>query len=108
MAVRTALAFGDDGDDDVFRLFEYWTPRIVHSMKGRELRFEEIQEALGIPRNILTDRLKSLVQDGVLEKVRYSNAPKRYRYHLSASGEELAEILQALQAWNRKHRPEQP
>ena len=38
------------------------------------------QESLGIARNVLTDRLNRLVEEGILERVRYSERPERYEY----------------------------
>ena len=66
-------------------------------------RFEAIQNSLGIARNILTDRLNTLVAGGVLEKRMYTEKPQRYEYHLTAKGKELIPILQDLERWGKRH-----
>ncbi len=46
-------------------------------------RFDEFQKSSNVAPNILSRRLKELVDDGLLEKVCYSSTPPRYEYHLS-------------------------
>ncbi|MCX2183731.1 helix-turn-helix domain-containing protein [Streptomyces sp. SKN60] len=66
-------------------------------------RFDRIARNTGAPRDILTARLKRLVEAGVLEKVAYSERPKRYEYRATPSGEELAPVLLTLMAWGDRH-----
>ena len=58
-------------------------------------RFDEFQESLGIARNVLTDRLNRLVDEGILERTRYNERPQRYEYRLTSKGEELRLALEA-------------
>lgn len=81
---------------------EWWTPLIISSIAGGSHRFEEIQSGLGIARNILTDRLTTLVVHEVVEKRQYSAKPKRYEYHLTAKGEEVLPAFELLAAWGAK------
>lgn len=81
---------------------EWWTPLIIHSIHEGNQRFEEIQASLGIARNILTDRLVTLVSNGVVSRNEYNSRPQRYEYRLTESGEELIPILQMLGAWGDK------
>jgi DNA-binding HxlR family transcriptional regulator len=64
---------------------------------------ESIQNSLGIARNILTDRLNTLVAGGVLEKRLYTEKPQRFEYHLTAKGLELVPILKDLENWGSRH-----
>lgn len=82
---------------------EWWTPLVVWVINGGAHRFEEIQGGLSIARNILTDRLNTLVTGGVIEKRQYSTKPQRFEYHLTAAGLELVPILQTLEAWGSKN-----
>ncbi|MEU8617618.1 helix-turn-helix domain-containing protein [Streptomyces sp. NPDC048623] len=66
-------------------------------------RFDRIARNTGAPRDILTARLKRLVEAGVLEKVAYSERPRRYEYRATPSGEELAPVLLTLMAWGDRH-----
>ena len=82
---------------------EWWTPLIIMSVSSGAFRFESIQNSLGIARNILTDRLNTLVAGGVLEKRMYTEKPQRYEYHLTAKGLELVPILKDLERWGTRH-----
>lgn len=70
-------------------------------------RFDSIQARLGIARNILTDRLNTLVDAGLLERVPYSERPARHEYRLTAMGHDFHPVLEALENWgNRWMRPD--
>jgi len=62
-------------------------------------RFDDIQRDLGISRKVLTERLKWLVAQGVLEQRAYSERPVRYDYVLTGKGRELVDVLMAITAW---------
>jgi DNA-binding HxlR family transcriptional regulator len=64
-----------------------WSVLIFKSVKEGNHRFEEIQEHLGTPRNILTDRLTTMLKLGILTKVQYSEFPKRFEYHINPDGD---------------------
>ncbi len=75
---------------------ERWTLLIVRDALLGLHRFEEFQESLGIARNVLTARLNRLVDEGILERVRYSERPQRYEYHLIQKGYDLDVALAGL------------
>jgi DNA-binding HxlR family transcriptional regulator len=87
---------------------ERWTLLIVRDVFLGLRRFDEIQENLGIARNVLTDRLNRLVDEGILERVRYSERPERFEYRLTEKGRELNIALTALRQWGDKYVSEQP
>ena len=87
---------------------ERWTLLIVRDVFLGRRRFDQLQESLGIARNVLTDRLNRLVEEGVLERVPYSERPARYEYRLTAKGRELNVALTALRQWGDKHLSEKP
>ena len=60
-------------------------------------RFEEMREELGISRNILTDRLNTLVESEVLHRVPIDNGHHEYR--LTRKGADLYEVLVAIMQW---------
>ena len=62
-------------------------------------RFDDLQQSLGIARNLLTDRLCRLVENEVLEKVPYQDHPVRYEYRLTPRGLDLSQPLVALMRW---------
>lgn len=78
---------------------DWWTLLIVRDVALERHRFEEIQQNLGIARNVLTERLTWLVDNGILERRRYQERPERFEYHLTAKGDGLFQVLMALWAW---------
>ncbi|MEW1697334.1 winged helix-turn-helix transcriptional regulator [Streptomyces sp. NPDC093249] len=66
-------------------------------------RFDRIARNTGAPRDILTSRLKRLVEAGILEKVPYSEHPPRFEYRATRAGEELQPVLMTLMAWGDRH-----
>lgn len=81
---------------------EWWTPLVVWSIYFGANRFEALQTDLGTARNILTDRLNTLVLHGVVEKRQYSEKPRRFEYHLTEMGNELIPVLTNLEVWGNK------
>ena len=75
---------------------EWWTPLIVREVFWGRRRFDEIQGDLGISRNILTDRLTTLVDDGVFERRNIAQTGTRWEYHLTEKGRDLFPVLMAL------------
>jgi DNA-binding HxlR family transcriptional regulator len=87
---------------------ERWTLLIVRDVALGLRRFDQLQENLGIARNVLTDRLSRLVDEGILERVPYSERPPRYEYRLTEKGTELRVALAALRQWGDKHLSDEP
>ncbi len=78
---------------------EWWTLLIVRDVFNGIRRFDDLLEHLGISRNILTDRLNSLVDKGVLKRARYQERPVRYEYRLTEKGLDLLPILLLMMRW---------
>ena len=87
---------------------ERWTLLIIRDVFLGIRRFDELQESLGVARNVLTDRLNRLVGEGVLERVPYSARPTRYEYRLTAKGRDLNIALSGLRQWGDKYLNEKP
>jgi DNA-binding HxlR family transcriptional regulator len=88
-------------------LGERWTLLILREAVNGSTRFSEFREALGVASDVLTGRLATLVEAGVLDKRPYREASSRtrYSYHLTDSGAELKVILGALQQWGDTRLP---
>ena len=80
-----------------------WTLLVIRDAFQGVSRFEQWQERLGVARNVLAARLKTLVQHGVLEPKLYSERPPRNEYVLTARGKDLYAVLVTLHAWGAKH-----
>ncbi|WP_326565589.1 helix-turn-helix domain-containing protein [Amycolatopsis rhabdoformis] len=80
-------------------LGDWWTPLVLRDAFYGVTRFDEFQQALGIARNTLADRLRRLVDEGLLEKVAYQTEPMRYDYLLTDKGKDFFGVLAAMTAW---------
>ena len=78
---------------------DWWTPLIVRDLLFGVGRFDEIQERLGISRNVLTQRLELLVENGVVERQPYQDNPPRFDYVLTGKGRDLWFVIQAMKQW---------
>ena len=78
---------------------EPWSPLILRDVFVGIDRFEKIQADLGISRKVLSERLKWLVESGVLERRLYETHHLRYKYVLTAKGTELVDLLMVMVAW---------
>ena len=87
---------------------ERWTLLIIRDVLLGIRRFDEMQEDLGIARNVLTERLNRLVDEGVLERVLYSEHPERYEYQLTKKGLDLNIALSALRQWGDDYLSDKP
>jgi DNA-binding HxlR family transcriptional regulator len=87
---------------------ERWTLLIIRDAFLGVRRFDQFQASLGIARNVLTDRLGRLVEEGILDRVRYSERPERFEYRLSPKGRDLAVALAGLRQWGDKYLSEKP
>lgn len=80
-----------------------WTLLVLRDCFLRVRRFELFQERLGITRPILADRLRKLVEAGVLEKAPYQRRPTRYEYRLTPKGLDLFPVIMAIVHWGDVH-----
>jgi DNA-binding HxlR family transcriptional regulator len=85
------------------RVGEWWSILILRDASLGLTRFDDFQQSLGIAPNILTRRLKALVEAGLLERRRYSERPPRDEYVLTQAGRDFRPVLWALLAWGNKH-----
>ena len=87
---------------------ERWTLLIIRDAFLGLRRFDQFLESLGIARNVLTDRLGRLVDEGILDRVRYSERPERYEYRLTRKGRDLGIALAGLRQWGDKYLSDRP
>jgi DNA-binding HxlR family transcriptional regulator len=78
---------------------EWWTLLILRDCFLGIRRFDDFVERLGISRNVLTTRLDTLVDAGVLDRRPYDDARGRYDYLLTDKGRALWPVMTALRQW---------
>lgn len=90
-------------------LGERWTMLVVREVFLGNRRFDQMAARLGVARNVLTARLSRLVDEGVLEKVRYQERPERFEYRLTEKGIDLWPVIVSLiQFGDRYYAPDGP
>jgi DNA-binding HxlR family transcriptional regulator len=82
-----------------------WTMLVIRDAFTGARRFEEFQQRLGIARNVLSDRLSRLVDEGILERRPYQERPERFEYRLTEKGLDLFPVLMSLMKWGDRHAP---
>jgi DNA-binding HxlR family transcriptional regulator len=84
---------------------ERWTLHVLRECFLGIRRFEDFRRNIGIARNILSDRLNTLVAEGILRRELYSEHPPRSEYRLTRKGVELYGILLELMKWGNRWSP---
>lgn len=82
---------------------EWWSMLILRDAFLGVTRFDELQQRLGISRNILNQRLGRLVGAGVPEKVPYREHPPRFDYRLTDKGRDLWPVIVAMRQWGDRY-----
>ncbi|MCB5191546.1 helix-turn-helix transcriptional regulator [Methylobacillus arboreus] len=80
-----------------------WSLLIVRDAFDGMHRFGDFQRSLGVARNILSDRLRRLVDAGILETQPASDGTAYQEYVLTAKGESLFPVVVALRQWGERH-----
>lgn len=83
-----------------------WTLLVIRDLfLGKHLYREIMQSPEGIASNILANRLQRLEQEQFVTKRAYQLNPVRYEYYLTAKGQDLQPVIQALAKWGIKYIP---
>lgn len=85
---------------------ERWSLLIIRDILLGRRRFGQIQESLGVARNVLTTRLRRLEESGLIEPRPYQQRPLRYEYFLTEKGLDLWPVLVSLIHWGDKYYPQ--
>ena len=84
-------------------LSDRWTFLILREAFFGVRRYGQLQRNLGIARNVLAERLRQLVSDGMLERVRYRMNPDWYEYRLTERALDLYPVIVGLMRWADRH-----
>jgi DNA-binding HxlR family transcriptional regulator len=82
---------------------ERWTILVLRDVFLGRRRFDQIQQSLGVARNVLAARLDRLVAEGILERVPYQERPLRHEYLLTAKGVDLWPVTVELLRWGDRY-----
>jgi DNA-binding HxlR family transcriptional regulator len=80
-----------------------WTALLVHDLSEGARRFSELEHSCqGISPRTLAERLRVLEQEGVIERRSYPERPPRVEYELTAKGEAMLPIIEAMRAFGHQ------
>ena len=82
---------------------DHWSLLIVRDVRNGLVRFSALRGNLGVAKNILTVRLRALVEHDVLETVPAADGSAYAEYALTDKGRALLPILGAIRAWGTEH-----
>ena len=87
-------------------LQEKWVLHIVRALLERPRGFNDLQRAIGgANTSTLSQRLEQLTRLGIVDKTVVSTMPPKVRYELTTAGVALQEVIDAIDAWGRRHMP---
>ncbi|MER6142105.1 winged helix-turn-helix transcriptional regulator [Streptomyces sparsogenes] len=78
---------------------DWWSLLVLREIARGHVRFDRLAGELGVSRKILSERLRTLTDHGVLERRPYQDRPPRYEYVLTERGYGLVPVLVSLQDW---------
>jgi DNA-binding HxlR family transcriptional regulator len=87
---------------------EKWSLLAIREVFLGSFKFNEIQDNTGAPRDVLSDRLRKLVESGVMQRTPYQEHPQRFDYRLTPMGADLFGAITVLREWGDRHCGEPP
>src|SRR3954453_7457604 len=86
------------------RIADKWTALVIQILAHGTMRYAELQRAIGdISQKMLTQTLRSLERDGLVQRTVHPVVPPKVEYSLTRLGRTLIEPLQGLCRWSEKH-----
>lgn len=77
-----------------------WSGAVVRSLLAGRIRFTELAASVpGISDRLLSERLKELEAEGIVERTVIPLTPVRIEYRLTAKGRDLAQVFDAISSW---------
>ncbi len=83
-----------------------WTALVIYALARGTMRFGQLQRELGLTQKVLTQTLRDLERDGVVQRTVYPVVPPKVEYALTDLGATLIDPLTAICRWAEAHLPE--
>ena len=81
-----------------------WAVLILHYLEDGPVRFNELQRLMPkMTHATLSVQLKTLIENGLVERKQYESVPLKVEYSLTAIGKEFHPVIEALQEWGQKY-----
>jgi DNA-binding HxlR family transcriptional regulator len=82
-------------------LSQRWTALVIYQLLFGTQRFSEIQSAIGISGKVLSERLKDLEHQGIVNREVIPNTPVVIEYSLTEKGQSLEPIIREIENWSQ-------
>jgi DNA-binding HxlR family transcriptional regulator len=83
---------------------DHWTPLVIYALEEGTMRFGQLLNRIGgISKKMLTQTLRELERNGLVQRVVYPVVPPVVEYSLTPLGQTLIEPMRALQVWAYAH-----
>ncbi|MDD3477272.1 MAG: helix-turn-helix domain-containing protein [Candidatus Izemoplasmatales bacterium] len=76
-----------------------WVGLIVNQLLDRPKRFSELESEIHVSGKMLSERLKELEQEGVIQRNVYPETPVKIEYELTDKGRSLAPVMASIAGW---------
>lgn len=81
-----------------------WKPVILYCLRSDTRRFGEIGARIpSISRKVLTDQLKELEEDNLIQRKHFKEIPPRVEYSLTELGKSMAPVFTEMEKWGLTH-----
>ncbi|WP_417366412.1 winged helix-turn-helix transcriptional regulator [Glutamicibacter arilaitensis] len=88
------------------RLGDKWTPLVLLALAGGAQRFSALRQGIGaVTPKVLTNTLRNLERDGLVQRTVYAQVPVRVDYELTDLGRGILEPMEILRLWSEEHVP---
>lgn len=81
-----------------------WKILIITELLKKNLRFSELKNRVGCTAKILSNCLKELEEDGLIEKIDYKTHPPKVEYFLTDIGKTLLPVVEAMREWGKDYK----
>lgn len=78
-----------------------WTTLILYQLLDGPQRFNEIESALPVSGRLLSERLKELEKEGIVQRKVYADVPVRVEYSLTEKGSALEGAIREVENWSQ-------
>ncbi|PCK18892.1 transcriptional regulator [Bacillus pumilus] len=81
-----------------------WVILIINQLLTGSKRFCQLENEMNISGRLLSERLKDLEAEGLVEKKVYPDIPVRIEYELTTQGKKIEPIIREMYAWSLEHK----
>jgi DNA-binding HxlR family transcriptional regulator len=82
-------------------LSQRWTGMIIYQLLAGPQRFCTIESAIGVSGRVLSERLKDLENEGIVNREVYPETPVRIEYSLTEKGLALEQLMKEIEKWSQ-------